>query len=358
MGFLNPSAMAVWSDATQAVVAFVDEVMARNVLTTGPALILHIRSSGIDVFKSEGQRRGLLLTTMGRPQEAVKSGVERLGADLAGQCALEFDGSLAVVSQMVLPAESPEILSAIVRNKVESIAPWPLAQSLYAHRARPIAGDPSHVAVDIAVVSRLWFEGVAAQLAAADTRVKAAWLRLADDGLLRIGFESEEETRTARDHALRLAKGVATAAALAGAWGLLLAWQASSELADMRTESERLTASLQQTSAEKSTATMLGAANYLHERRLQRLPAVTVVNEVSGLLPNSMWLGRLSIDDDRIELKGQGTDIPSLIEILERSNAFRDVNFASATQLNEQMNSDAFSIDAMLEQANGGALTP
>ena len=85
---------------------------------------------------------------------------------------------------------------------------------------------------------------------------------------------------------------------------------------------------------------------------------MTVVNEVSGLLPNSMWLGRLSIDDDRIELKGQGTDIPSLIEILERSNAFRDVNFASATQLNEQMNSDAFSIDAMLEQANGGALTP
>jgi Tfp pilus assembly protein PilN len=96
---------------------------------------------------------------------------------------------------------------------------------------------------------------------------------------------------------------------------------------------------------------MVEAANILHERRRQRLPAVAVMSELSEVLPQTVWLDSLSLDDVRIDLKGQGSDIPSLIDILEQSPVFMDVNFASATQFNVESNAEAFSIGATLEPA-------
>jgi Tfp pilus assembly protein PilN len=81
-----------------------------------------------------------------------------------------------------------------------------------------------------------------------------------------------------------------------------------------------------------------------------------VLNELSEILPQSVWLGSLSLEDARLEIKGQGSDIPSLIDVLEQSAAFRDVNFSSATQFDAERNQQAFSIGATLEPA--GERTP
>ena len=112
--------------------------------------------------------------------------------------------------------------------------------------------------------------------------------------------------------------------------------------------------SLRNADAAKGATPLLAAANSLHDRRRDRPPAIAVVDELSKLLPQNVWLESLSLDDARLELKGQGSDIPALIAVLEGSPALKDVNFAAATQLNEELKSNAFSIGATLESGGIG----
>lgn len=98
---------------------------------------------------------------------------------------------------------------------------------------------------------------------------------------------------------------------------MLLVWQAHAGLSAVQAETARLGATLGARPGE--TATLAQAANLLHERRL--------------------------------ELRGQGSAIPGLIESLEQSDAFSEVNFSSATQFNADLNAETFSIGATLEAA-------
>jgi hypothetical protein len=223
--------LAAWRDIKKAVKAFVSELTVLNVFAEPPGTTLHIRPSAVDVVNREGANTERLLSVQGRPQEAVRNVLESSAVSLGKDCALEFAAGLSVTSQMILPAESEEILKAIVRNKVESIAPWPLAQSVYGQRIHAIPGDSAHVAVDVGVVSRALLEDIVGQLATAGSVVKAAWLQLSGEEKLRIDFCSQDDNQHAQRRAGRLAMGFSGVAALAAVFGLLLVWQSSSKLA-------------------------------------------------------------------------------------------------------------------------------
>jgi general secretion pathway protein L len=330
--------------------AFVTEIAAADIFAHPPRLSFRVQPLSADAVTEEGSQPELVMTAAGRPQEAIRSLVERLGSLPGKECTVVFAHELAVVSRLILPAERSEIIEAIVRNKVESIAPWPLSQSLYGLRIAAVPGDPAHVAVDVGVVSCALFEDIAGVLGAAGALVTAASIRLAGGEGLDITVGWKQERAGALRRATRLAGGFAALAALVSGIGLLLVWQSASRLAADRADIAALMVSVQPNSY-ASAATQLQAANRLHERRRERPPAVALLNELSTLLPPNVWLISLSLDDLRLEIKGQGSDIPFLIEILEQSESFQDVNFTSATQLNEDLNSETFSIGATLEPA-------
>jgi general secretion pathway protein L len=347
---IQQRADALWRDARGAVDALIAELAAQRVMVRQPPTVLRIDDTGIDVLRRDSHGEELVLRVAGRPADAVQNVVDTIGAALGKDCALEIAPGLILTSRIVLPAESDDIIRAIVRNKVESIAPWPLPQSLYGQRIEAVPGDAAHVAVDVGVVSRALLEDIAARLAAAGTVVKAASLRLPSGESLRIDFGSEEESRAAQRRATRLAAILAAGAGAVAVVGFMLVWHASATLSATREETAKLTAELRPGAA-GGALSLVQAANTLHERRRQRLPAVAVMSELSEVLPQTVWLDSLSLDDVRIDLKGQGSDIPSLIDILEQSPSFSDVNFASATQFNAESNTEAFSIGATLEPA-------
>ena len=55
-----------------------------------------------------------------------------------------------------------------------------------------------------------------------------------------------------------------------------------------------------------------------------------------------------SYDGARLTLTGHGRDAPQLVEILERSQSFADVNFAAATQRDPQGQGETFSLSTGL----------
>ena len=345
--YLSPA--GALKEATQAVAALISELAAHWAIARKPANTFQIDPASSCLQTSGGARTEAVLTIPGRPLAAVNALAAELGADLPKECALEFSASLAVTHHMTLPAESHDILKAIVRNKVEGLAPWPLWQCMFGMRTRTLAGDPDHVRVDVAVVSRILVDEIAAALLAAGSAVKTVRIRLADGEVLQLAFGGEQEAGLAERWARRIAFSTAAVSAVIAICGLLLVWQASHQLDQDREQTASLMRGLRTTDLAQNRTTRLGAAGQLHDKRRQRPPAIAVLDELSQRLPQGVWLERLSIEDTLVTLRGQGSDIPSLIAILERSGTFKDVNFAAATQFNEELKSNAFSIEATLE---------
>ncbi len=336
----------------QAVRAFVSELAARRALSRHPALTLRVGLSGTDVAGAAGD---VLYRAPGRPAEAVKAVAVKFGAGPGKTAALELAPELAVMSSFVLPAETSDVLQAIVRNKVEGFAPWPLARSAVGQRMRNIPGDTAHVTADAVVVSRSLLEECAAELGVFGIALRKATVRLADDDVVPVDFGGSEEQLQVERRALKAAAALGAAAACVMGFGLYLAWQAYSEGAHYREQTATLMARIQGAASGEGNSAPVNAANRLYTERLQRQPAVAVLNELSSLLPATVWLESLTLDNDKIEMKGQGKDIPALIAILEEAGTFRDVNFASATQANAELGADAFAIEAVLEQPPAGA---
>ncbi len=343
------SVARLWLNAREAAGACIDELAAMQGPEQQPGTILHVGPSSVEVLLRQDGREDRMFTAHGRPQEAVKRAADALGERLGLECALVIAADLSVTGRMVLPSETDDILRAIIRNKVEGIAPWPLAQSVYGQQITPIAGDSAHVTVDVAVVSRALLEDVASQLAEVGSAVRTASVQLQDGERLGLGFGRYKETLKARRRAIGIGAGLGAFAAVTAAIGMLLVWQGYARLAGERAELARLSASLSGVAGRATT--LVEAANLLYEQRRQRLPAVAVVEELSSVLPQSVWLDVLSLDGVRIELRGQGSSIPALIEALEQSSVIRDVNFSSATQFNADLNTEAFSIGGTLEAA-------
>ncbi len=334
------------SSIMQAVRAFIAEIATRRALAGQPALTLRLGPAASDVVNAAGE---VLHRAEGRPPDAVKAIAITFGSGPGKSAALECAPELAIMSSFVLPAETPEVLQAIVRNKVEGFAPWPLARSAVGQRIRAIAGDAAHVMADAVVVSRGMLEDCASALSANGISVRTAAVRLADGELVTVEFGGSAEQRQAEHGLIRFAAVAGALAACVMGVGLYLVWQAMSEASDYRAQTAALMARIEGAASGEGGSALVTAANRLYTERLQRQPAVAVLNELSRQLPQSAWLDSLALDNDKIEMKGQATDVPALIAILEGAPMFSDVNFAAATEANAERDADAFSIGAKLE---------
>lgn len=346
----------LWSSLRDPVLVLAEEVALLKIKARTPGLTFRIHATGIDIEKTEGQARERLLSVNGPPRQAMQEFLAALLPEgLEGNVAIEFAQDQAVSKEIVLPQQPEDVLHAIVRNKVESLAPWPLAQCLWGMRARAIPDDARHVAVDVVVVSRTLMEGLGADLRAAGAEVRAVRVRLGDGESIRIDHGGEDVRRIGRDWAARLAKAAAVLCLLVLGPGLFAIYRASSEASLLEESNTEIMQSLRGGGGGAGATPLLAAANRLRQQRAQRAPAVAELNELSSLLPGTVYLTALTIDDDKLEVKGQGSGVPGLIEILESSPRFKDVNFSAATELDANSNADAFSLSATLEPAEAPA---
>lgn len=348
---LNLSLSGLWTGLSAPVLAFAEERALHRVAGEHPAVALRIRSGGIDATRGRGAGRQRLLSVAGRPQAALREVMQGLKGQIGPDVALEFAPDQSIGQQIVLPQQPDEVLRAIVRNKVESLAPWPLAQCLWGMRAAPIPGDPQHVSVDVAVVSRALLDDLADTLRQGGSEVKALSVELADGHQVAIELGSGDVRRAARANAVRLARFAAAAVVLLAGLGGYWVYSTSSDASRLEAETASLMASLKPGGAPEGETPVVSAANRLYQMRLERISAVAVLEEVSKLLPDTVHLVALTLDGDQLTIKGQGEGVPGLIQILEASPDFQSVNFAAATELDQNSNADAFSLIATLDKA-------
>ena len=341
----------IWSALSAPVMALAEELALKRASVQHPAMEFRIRSGGVDAMRLSGGNREMLVTAAGRPQLALKEVVQQLAAGLEPEVSLSFAADQSISQLITLPQQPDDVLRAIVRNKVEGLAPWPLAQCLWGMRASTIADDPQHVSVEVAVVSRALLDDLAATLRLGGSEVKALSVVLPDGDEVDIDLGSGDVRRTARHRAVGLSRAAAAALVLLLGLGLFWGYRTSAEATRLEAETASLMASLKPGGAPAGEPPLVTAANRLYQARQDRLSAVAVLEDVSKLLPDTVHLTTLVLDGDQLNIKGQGSGVPGLIQLLEVSPYLQGVNFAAATELDQDSNADAFSLIATLEKA-------
>lgn len=348
---LNLSLSGIWASLVNPVLALAEERAVHRAAGEHPATALHVRAEATEVIRGAGASREVLLVAPGRPQAAVKEVTTRLAQGLPPEIALSFAPDQSISQQLVLPQQPDDVLRAIVRNKVESLAPWPLALCLWGMRASPIPGDPQHVAVEVGVVSRALLDELALTLRQSGSEVKALSVMLPSGDEVAIELGSIDVRRAARLQAVRQARAAAAVVLVLAGLGLTWVYRTASEAARLEGETASLMAALRPGGVPVGEPPLVTAANRIYQARRERLSAVAVLEEVSKLLPDTVHLTTLTLEGDQLTIKGQGSGVPGLVQILEASPDFQSVNFAAATELDQDSNADAFSLIATLEKA-------
>jgi general secretion pathway protein L len=352
------SLASIWKGLSSPVLALAEELALRRASGEQPAMEVRVRAGGVDVLRVRGGSEEMLMTAAGRPQPALQEVTRQLATKLASEVEISFAADQSISQQVVLPQQPIEVLRAIVRNKVEGLAPWPLAQCLYGMRVSTIPGDPQHVSVNVAVVSRALLDDLAATLRQSGVEPKVLSVLLPDGDSVAIELGGDEVRRFARRRVVGIAKAAAATLLLLSGLGLFWIYRTSAEASRLEEQTASLMSSLKPGGTPAGETPLLSAANRLFETRGDRLPVVAVLNEVSKLLPDNVYLVALILDGDQLNIKGRGTGVPDLIQILEASPDLQGVNFAAATELDQNSNTDAFSLIATLEKAPPAEAAP
>lgn len=259
----------------------------------------------------------------------------------------------AVIKQLNLPAGARDLLPAIIQNKVETMAPWPLSQAIWGYRELTTAATSESMTVETAVISRKSLDGLInkfAQDGAKVVKVEVAH-SINDSSPIALQTGSDERLKNTRRLAL-LGSTIAilTALGVCG-YGLSLALKANADLAALQDKKKQLTSSLLANGQSGNVSPVMAVANAIHQKRAQSRPFASVVNGLSALLPDTIWLDRISYSPAEMTISGYGRNVPPVIETLEQSPLFQDSNFSSATQRDDKTGMDQFTITTKLSQA-------
>ena len=118
--------------------------------------------------------------------------------------------------------------------------------------------------------------------------------------------------RMARLRAVRMAKIAAALAVVLAGVGLFWVYRTSAEASRLEEETAGLMSSLKPGGAPAGETPLVSAANKLYQARRERLSAAAMLNEVSAVLPSTVYLVGLTLDGDQLTIKGQGSGVPDI----------------------------------------------
>jgi general secretion pathway protein L len=91
---------------------------------------------------------------------------------------------------------------------------------------------------------------------------------------------------------------------------------------------------------------MADASQFLIEKKAADVMVVEIIEEVSRILPDHTWIGRLDLTGTELQIQGQSSASSSLIGLIEASPWFENVRFSSPVVQITGTDSDRIHISA------------
>lgn len=99
----------------------------------------------------------------------------------------------------------------------------------------------------------------------------------------------------------------------------------------------------------KETEVLQGEINEMEEFKKKRPMSLNVLKGLTSLLPKTVWLTRTRITEETAEIEGYAASATGVLSILEQSDLFRKVEFASPTMKDARLNGERFVVRMELE---------
>ncbi len=225
-----------------------------------------------------------------------------------------------------LPAGAEADVERIMPHRVDLLTPWPQDRVLAGYRVTGRTKD-GQLEVRLGVAPKARVEPVLARLAAYGVTLDAVDLAGEDgepSGLNLLGTKPKGGGRRWRNLGLLALLVLLAGGAFAG----LDAYEAYQQLAAR----ERFAAALDQRLADLSQLTsdvdaLRKTAIFIPDQQ-RATPSPTVVLEVlSRLLPDSVWLDTVTLDGHEVTLSGYAEDAAQVLPIIESSPHFKEAQF-------------------------------
>jgi len=118
--------------------------------------------------------------------------------------------------------------------------------------------------------------------------------------------------------------------------------QLETEVAALRAEAETVLA------LQRQLEDSLQAANFLAERRRRQPVVIQVLDEISRILPDDMWINQMQVRGDELMMMGLADGSQRLIEIINESTLLSDAEFRGAINVDPATGQERFNARATI----------
>jgi general secretion pathway protein L len=259
-----------------------------------------------------------------------------------------------------LPRAARDDLKRILLFDLERATPFRRGDVYTAHL---ISGEPAtkgKLRVRQIIVKRELIDSLLAALKAAgiEPAFVDCWEAVPSTGLSIDFLEADALPRTGLARHLTLSR-VLTLLALALASLACVLWPSryDAALAEITAQNAKLRAEAAavQSAIDRSN-TAVADLMRLQQTRLTRLPAVEVVEELTRLLPDSVWLTDFRIEGEIVDITGLSKSAAAIPSLLAGSPSFVDVTLSAPVTLDPREDRERFSLRLRLKQPEASTL--
>jgi general secretion pathway protein L len=256
-----------------------------------------------------------------------------------------------VTRTLTVPAQAQAFLPGIVRNQIERLSPWPLAQTIYGFSSMPQTNASGNLSLCVFIASRAAIDASVSELATCGLSCDQITARNESSHVVLYKRGSDQKGTLIP----RLPKLIAGALAI-----LLVSSMALSAIAIMSLNglsNEIGDVSIRISTLEHSATSRhgphhlsgLSPAQMAWAAKKNSPSAVLLLDALAASLPDTAYLTELKLHDASVRISGLAADAPSLVEALEKSKRFSAVHFFAPTTREREADRYRFFIEARVD---------
>lgn len=343
--------------------AMVPPSWRRRLVAPRPQLWLLADVDDLSLTVWRGGERPQAIDTLGAAEElaAVRQRWQTHQADCADgppEITLLLPAEAVLEAPVELPLAVESNLAQAVSYQLDQLTPFRADQVWHDFRVVGREADSGRLRLDLRLIPRARLEALLERLEAVGVSPHRIDVASGADGL-----ETEALPQTSGFNLLppaqrrgyvnrraRLNWGLALGAAVALAVVMVLSLQLRvTGLQQLRAEVDALRLQADGVlSLQRQLDDALDAANFLADHRREQPIVMHVLDELTRVLPNDMWLEQVQVRESELTLVGSGNGSQRLIELVNGSGLFSDTEFRGAVNINPNTGQERFNARATI----------
>ncbi len=261
---------------------------------------------------------------------------------------------LVLDAPVELPLAVESNLAQAVSYQLDQLTPFRADQVWHDFRVLGREAEAGRLRLDLRLVPKVRLEALFERLDAIGIRPHIVDVASAPSrSALQVSGFNLLPTERRRPYVNRRARlnwglGLGVVAMLAVVMGLSLQVRGAG-LEQLRAEVNTLRAEAEEVLAlQRELEDALDAANFLAEHRREQPVIMDVLDELTRVLPNDMWLQQVQVRERDLSLTGSGNGSQRLIELINGSSLFSDTAFRGSVNIDPNTGQERFNATATI----------